>query len=305
MGSDNRKLVFIPLHETPPEGEGREAAPAAGPSPESLARARRLFTVALLSVLLAGIGVAVWMMKHAFEGAPADAEKVVVDELPDKKVDAALEVLGRFFGAASLEEMAKEVRHPDETLPRMRRYYASTPVLPRKIVREHGPWEEITVGEKDFLIGTVELDDLRTLDVILETPASGEPKVDWEASVNWSEIPWREFVKNPTEETVEFRVVASPADYYNHAFQDKAKDYFCFRVEDPEKFASAWAYCEKNSEAALKLHSYLRRARQRGILDRERRPYIRCVLRLRFPPDGMKSNQMLIEDFVRAGWVVP
>jgi hypothetical protein len=214
----------------------------------------------------------------------------------------------RFLEADSLEKMAAEVRHPELSRPRMERYYAANPVKPRKKRSESQSWSEIRIAETEFIRAAWELDDFRIYPVALEIIPGGDPKVDWESFVNWSELPWKDFLKTPPDQSVDFRVTVThePGDqYYNYSFKGRELDLMCFKIEDPERYGSCWAYCDKDSEAASQLLFHLKSARRQRQVNQDGKVAISCILRLRFPPEGRKTNQVMIEKFIHDNWVQP
>jgi len=79
----------------------------------------------------------------------------------------------------------------------------------------------------------------------------------------------------------------------------------CFKIEDPERYGSCWAYCDKDSEAASQLLFHLKRARRQKQVNQDGKFAISCILRLHFPPEGRKTNQVMIEKFIHDNWVEP
>jgi hypothetical protein len=263
----------------------------------------------IILLLLGGGGI--YILRQAFQPAAnpaAQSSTAVSNENVMANVESAKRVLARFLNADTLDKLAAEVRHPDITRPRMERALGNTPIKPRKIRVESPSWSEIRIEDTEFIRASMELDDYRVYPITLELIPGGEPKVDWESFVSWSELPWKDFLKSPPEQAVDYRVTATldPTDqYYNYSFKGRELDLLCFKLEDPEKYASCWAYCDKDSEAASQLLLNLKRSRQHGIVNNEGKIAISCILRLRFPPEGMKTNQVLIEKFVSDSWVLP
>ena len=312
----SRELHFSPVHAS--NGEADAAAWGAKAETEAeAARGRRFVSLAVLVAILAAGGVGYYMWRQAFtqpeqtasltdDGKEADAAASAEDVM--RNVEDARRVLKRFLEADSVEKMAAEVRHPLETRPRMERYYAANPLKPRKIRTESQSWSEIRIEDTEFIRAGMELDDFIVYPVTLEIIPGGDPKVDWESFVSWAEIPWKDFLRKPPEQSVDYRVTVTldPRDqYYNYSFKGRELDLLCFKLEDPGKYGSCWAYCDKDSEAASKLLFNLKRSRQQGIVNDEGKTAISCILRLRFPPEGMKTNQVMIEEFLHDTWVKP
>lgn len=309
--SQERLPSFSPKHEADlsPEGAGKWGA--AGPADNSLAF-RRTLTAAVIVLLLGAIGVTAFMFRNYFAQHEAPVEKETVAESPVDGVDGARLALERFYAAQNIEDMAKEVRHPDITLPRMKAWYARIGGVPKHTVEFTVDWREQDNFERkgvNFIFTTVRLDTLKDYAVALEVPKDGSsPKIDWEYLVSWSESPWSEFLKTTSERPAEFRVSITPIDYYNGFYSDRSR-YLAFRVTDPENFGSCYAYCEVNSELGKLLLKAVREARQSGLpgmTDPVTEDGIaRVILRLRYLPEGKRFNQASIEALVWNSWLEP
>lgn len=303
--NDERTPQFVPQEVIEIETDAKEWGGET--SPQETIRTRRVVTLALAVILLLAGGVGIYVMRHAFEPPVADTESKDSGEDPMKNVVAARSVLKRFLAAPGIEAMAAEVRHPEETKPRMERYYASRKITPLAVRNESAAWGEVRIGEKDFITNTMELDDFNVYAFSLELPPGSAPKVDWESYVNWSEVPWAEFLSHPPDDSVEFRVSAVPDDYYSGAFEGREFDMLCFKLRSPKKsqYEFCYGYCDKNSEVGTQILFMQRRSRQSRKLDEKGKPLANCILRLRFSPEGKKFNQVLIEKMVFQGWVQP
>ena len=116
-------------------------------------------------------------------------------------------------------------------------------------------------------------------------------KVDWEAWVGWSEMPWSEYKsKRPAEPKV-FRVVVKPSEYYNRDFSDEVK-WKSFRIESPDGLESMYGYADAASELAARLKP----PSDTGVM--------MVVLRLRFPESATSGEQVLIDEILAEGWVL-
>ena len=314
LGS-SRQLHFSPAPAADVDGEAATWGAQAETGAQA-ARSRRFVSLAVIIAILTAGGVGFHMLRQAFakqeqtgsltdDGAAAEvrpAEDVM------RNVEDARRVLKRFVEADSVEKMASEVRHPEVTRSRMERYYAANRPKPRRIKSESQTWSEIRIENTEFIRGVMELDDFHVRPVSLEIVPGSDPKLDWESYVNWAEMPWKDFLRTPPEQPMDYRVTVTldPRDqYYNYSFKGRELDLLCFKLEDPEKYGFCWAYCDKDSEAATQLLFNLKRSRQQGIVNSEGKIAISCILRLRFPPEGMKTNQVMIEKFLHDNWVQP
>jgi len=310
-----RHLHFSPVHTVDNPGE----ATTWGSSPETpdqAARSRRFITISLIIALLAIGSAVIYTLRQAFQAPEAIAALTSDPAAPGRpppenvmaNVEDARRVMDRFLAADTIEKMAAEVRHPEQTRPRMERFYATVPVKRHLKRTESESWSEFQIDGTEFIRAAWELDDFRVYPFTLQLFPGADPKVDWEAFVNWAELPWKDFLKTPPEQAIDYRVTLStdPADqYYNYYSKDRELDLMCFKIEDAERFGSCWGYCDKDSETASQILLNLKRARQQGRVSDEGKIAISCILKLRFPPEGMKSNQVVIEKFITDNWVLP
>lgn len=276
-------------------------------TPQETARTRRVVTLALAVMLLIAGGVAVYITRQAFTPPVTETKSVEEAEDPMKNVESARAVMKRFLAASTVEEMAAEVRHPEETKARIERFYAGKKIAPLTIRGESSQWGEASINDRNFISNTMELSDFDIRSVSLELFADGPPKVDWESWVNWSEMPWADFLSHPPDDAMEFRVSATQDDFYTGAFNGREFDMLCFKLRSPKKsqYEFCYGYCDKNSEVGTQILFMQRRARQARKLDEKGKPLANCILRLRFSPEGKKFNQLMIEKMVFQGWVKP
>ena len=306
LGED-RQLHFTPFLA----GTGDVESTQWSGESQAPAKSKKLVIFAAAFVLLLGASYGAYVMKYGDLAAPSAGEETEAERLkknqpnPLQNLEAARVVLRRFFSASNPEDMLKEVRHPEITAPRLKQWLAGKPLKPRTIENESQAWNEIRIGEAEFITGALSMDDFRVANVALEIQKDGQVKVDWESYANWAEVSWPDFLKNQPERPVDYRVVVMPIRYYNYAFQGKEAEMLAFRLEDPEKFGYCYAYCHKDSAAAARLIDHLRKARRLGRVTKEGVPVIQCMLRLHFPEEGKKGNQALIDDFISESWILP
>lgn len=302
-----RAPAFSPKHEADLSVENVGEWGGGGEPAEQSPTFRRTVSLALVFLLLAGGGAAVVASRGFFAKAPAAGAAAEANGGATRNKEAATVVLQRFFGADTVDAMAKEVRHPELTGDRMRRYYASQALTPRQVSFETD-WEEVGNFEGkgvDFIYTTVEVDSFQKRQVWLELPKDGsDPKLDWEHAVSWSEVPWSEFLTGNHEQPVAFRVTASPVHHYIGAFEDEYR-YHAFRLADPEDSLNCYGYCETGSEIARQLLAECQQARRRGEVNPEGEGVARCMLRLRLVAEGKRFNQYIIDGFVWKTWVEP
>jgi hypothetical protein len=307
--SPERSPNFTPKHEADLSAEAM--GNWGGDSSESNSPAfRRTLTLAIITLLAGAILVTGFMLRSYF--SPRDHAAATPEENPTKNVELGKETLSRFFNAKTVEEMAKEVRHPEMTLPRMKSFYAQGGIPRQKAEftidwREQDNWAR---GGVDFIFTTLRIDGSKEMAASLEIPKDGSAlKLDWESFVAWSEVPWSEFLKTTSEKSGDFRVTITPIDYYNGFYSDRTK-YHAFLVKDAGNFGTCYAYCDVNSALGIRLHECVREARKSGQVitptgAEVEQGLARVILRLHFLPEGKKFNQAAIDALVWSDWLVP
>lgn len=301
---------FTPKHEADLSAETAGQWGGTAPQEQSVVF-RRTLTIAILTLLVGAILVTAFMLRSYFAPPDLVTEDPAAEESPVQNVDWAKAAIERYFAAQTVEDMAKEVRHPELTLPRMKAWYARTG-LPRQKAEVTDDWREQDNFQGrgvNFIFTVVKVDGLKSLPVALEVFNDGRlPKLDWEHFVSWSETPWSEFLRTTSERPAEFRVAVTPLPYYNGHYTDERR-YLCFRVSDRENFGSCYAYCESNSNLAKLLLKAVREAYQTGLPDRvyteTGEGIAHVILRLRFLPEGQQFNQASIEELIWNDWLEP
>lgn len=304
--STERTPSFTPKHDADLSVETTGNWGGNGPQEQSVAF-RRTFTVAILTLLLGAVGVTAYFFSDYFKDKPAaQTNKPASEESPVQNVEWAQAAMQRFFAAQTVEDMAKEVRHPEKSLPRMKEWYARKGIPRQKIDftddwREQDNWRDKGVN---FIFTVIKLDGVPQREVALETFTDGRtPKLDWEDLAGWSETPWLDFLKTTSERPADFRVSVTLIEYYNGFYLDRQR-YLAFRVSDKTDYC--YAYCDPNSEAAKALMVAMRMARQAGRTAPDTGEGIaEVILRLRFLPEGKEFNQAAIEKVVWNSWLEP
>lgn len=271
---------------------------------------RRTLTAAIIILLLAAVGFGGFLLKDVFAPREKAADRAKDKENPVQSAEGAKKVLAAFFLSRTPEEMAKHVRHPEITLPRMQAWYAGkgVPAPALEFTDDWVEYDNLHARKINFLFTSVRLDGL-IRGVYLEIPPDGAmPRLDWEHLVAWSQTPWSDFLRTTSETPGEFRLSLTPLDYYNGPYSDRNK-YLAFRVSDRENFGSCYAYCEARSELATALLKTVREARQSGLpeyVDPDTGEGIaRVILRLHFTPEGKSFNQATIDALVWNDWLDP
>ncbi len=216
------------------------------------------------------------------EAEPAGPDLVTVDEVDDR----FRPVIERFLTAPDIESMAAAARMPERALPRMRDHYGDDYAPPgfRRIV------EGKVIIRKDG-VSPVEVEDGsfdRRL-VYLVEQEGGAPKVDWEASVGWSDTDWSQPGESRPREPLRLRARVKPVTYYNFSFDDELK-WVSFLLESPDNEHRLYGYARRGSETDNLLRTGEGKRSQPFLVD------------VSFPPDNPSGNQVLIER-ASDGWV--
>lgn len=306
--STERAPSFTPKHDADLSVEATGNWGGTEPQEQSVAF-RRTFTVAILTLILGAVGITAYLLSDYFKEKPARTGKQPAEaESPVQNVDWAKAALQRFFAAQSVEDMAKEVRHPEKTLPRMKDWYAKNGNVRQNLEftddwREQDNWQGLGLN---LIFTVIKLDGVPQRELTLETFTDGRPpKLDWEDFVAWSETPWIDFLKVTSERPTEFRVVVTLIDYYNGFYSDRSR-YLAFRVSDRNNSASCYAYCSAGSDVAKVITASMRTGRQQGRTGPEATADVaEVILRLRFLPEGKEFNQAAIDQVVANSWLEP
>lgn len=307
---NNERRVFAPQKEVSNDLETTEAWGQVQDKPPVSKRYALIGYLLLIPIVL---GVIFWALNANFSKKVDVDPAMKNDQKNDKNeariVHVAEDVLSKFFEARTLEDMAKYVRHPEKTLPRMSAFY-KRPLPKYKFVS----FVDAKVGlleDVDFITGILTLDGEKPRSVALEVPSenSANPddlRIDWESLVYWSEVSPDQFLSQQMEKGVDFRVslVLQNGDYWVEPYDDQSR-WVCFKIYFPGTTADENSYCygyvEAESEVATQMIQPVRRAAEMG------QQSMNAILRLRFRPEARRKNMVLqvsIEKFY-SGWLIP
>jgi hypothetical protein len=117
-------------------------------------------------------------------------------------------------------------------------------------------------------------------------------KIDWESWVGWSEMPWDELIEKRPSEPILIRAMLKWIDYYNFAFSDERK-WRSYRLVSPDGEHMLYGYVDRNSPLDQK------------IRPGEPTATVAVTVRIHFPESEAKGKQVVIDQLVADGWVVP
>lgn len=208
--------------------------------------------------------------------------------------NTARDVVVKFSSAPTWEDQLPYVRQRERTEPLMREYYQREEYRPMKL-------QETRLVEarynRGILLATIngvtdESQNYREVPFLLERTPDGQYLVDWEYVVEYNPQSWEAFRKQRPSEAQIFRVLLTPADYYNFEFAD-SRVYQSFKIEDRETgFVGLYAFVKRDSEVARKLEEEMRLSLP-----------LPCMVKLQFPPNAQADSVVEITEWVRKGWM--
>jgi len=161
----------------------------------------------------------------------------------DYSVVGVEDLVGEFMGAETVEELLELVDHPEETEPRLRKYFSeggATLPLNGSVFSKftEGTWEDRVVY---FLRVRGIFADVSILPVVFTDDG---PKVLWEESFGWMEPRWEELVESRPANPVTVKVFGHLDDYYNYSFLDE-EEWVCINLRGGDLKVGTYAYLKR------------------------------------------------------------
>ena len=271
-----------------------------------------LATLALWAVVFLPVSVLKVGLQQTEDGRMLTA--VRKPPTPHANAADAKRLVREFLAADSVEGRVPYVRHPVATLPRMREFYNREPLRPRTVEKFFAKMGIERIDGTDFFWLHTELDDLSVRTAAFEVTADAL-KLDWESFVNYSEIPWADFLTEEVTGPHDFRVVARAEEYYNFAYTDREK-YICVFLTDPDELDHCWGYADRSSVVGQTWSEILHTgdAQETALVEhpdfgtfefptKKEKPKHHMILRLRFDEAGKGHKQVLIDSVVSHFWI--
>ncbi|MEE2734891.1 MAG: zinc ribbon domain-containing protein [Verrucomicrobiota bacterium] len=121
-------------------------------------------------------------------------------------------------------------------------------------------------------------------------------KYDWEASEGYSEILPGETDRLTGEESKLMRCIVKPSNFYTPSFPEEEFQSYTLHHSDPGEFV--WAFARRSSEGNKRIMSH--------FSGRVFMPTVgRVTIRVRKGPQGARSNQVEIVEFIHPDWFTP
>ena len=252
-----------------------------------------------LVFLVAGLSLTPWWTRDRETSAPDSAavsrEEPTATELGMKlesKIDRAHQTIRDFLRAQTVEGKRPFVRHPERVFPLMINWYSS---------HDHHGWEvtefemmaTTTINLRPFWVSLVFVDGGPPQTVMLEDTAEGL-KVDWEAFVGYSRMSIADFIENRPEVSVDFRVYATPSDYFLGGYDES--EFACLKLECRNQSEALYGYVDRTSSFAAEILG--------ATYGQVRKP---LQVSLEFPDsgevDGYAQNAVAIRGLVSMNWI--
>ncbi|RYD47756.1 MAG: hypothetical protein EOP83_27540 [Verrucomicrobiaceae bacterium] len=195
-----------------------------------------------------------------------------------------------FLEARTREEVLAVVRDPAATGSKWDAWLAGEAYAAPGFQGIVGKPSTVGTGDGAFSAVQVRTGDFKLREVAL-IRLDGQLKVDWDSWVGWSEMTWEDFRTKKPAEPVLFRVQLSDVEYFNFDFRDDT-EWSSYRLESEDGMEFIYGYVPRSGE----LDQRLRPSDAKGKT--------KWMLKLKFPPDATRDNQVLIESIVGDGWVV-
>ncbi|MBK8092821.1 MAG: hypothetical protein IPK32_12760 [Verrucomicrobiaceae bacterium] len=184
-----------------------------------------------------------------------------IDKIEEKRTQIEAAIRG-FFDAGSIDLKLVFSRDPLRVRPLMEGYYKSHPL--------HNPrWKSLSylipVDEPGYRFGYAQavFEDADPITVVIEETQDGRYCVDWEHSVNYGELDWKEFLKIKPAEPTLLRVVASKPAV--DPAQETPQGNEVLEIRQPGQDGAVLAYFDRNDPKFLPLIEQLKLGNWTGV----------------------------------------
>ena len=192
-------------------------------------------------------------------------------------------------------ELAKFIRGGEESRPRRLAWVERKPVPTRHYPLTKRQLHAASAKKHAYLI-MVGLDPDHLEAVAYFTKEGDSFKYDWEASEGYSEILPGEADQLTGEESKLMRCIVLPSNFYTPLSRKKNFQGYTLHHSDPGEFV--WAFAGRSSESNKKIMSHFSGRAFPGTMGR-------VTIRVKKGPEGARSNQLEIVEFVHPDWFTP
>ncbi|MGI9240085.1 MAG: SGNH/GDSL hydrolase family protein, partial [Verrucomicrobiales bacterium] len=217
----------------------------------------------------------------------SEVERLALDQ-PAETFAAAGVVLERFLSAPDYQERLQSCRDAERVRPLMEEYYSREKDGMLGFRKPRDGWQMRPY--RSFLLAQVELDDFRSLPIVLERQSDGSYLVDWESFVGYCEIPWVKFQSDRPTDSFLIRARASAGDYFNYGYEKS--EWVCLKLEDSAQNHCVYGYIKVDDPLLEEVRQVMAPS---GVTH--------LMLNVAYPTGGEAGNQVLITGLVEKGWV--
>ena len=202
------------------------------------------------------------------------------------------QVVRKFFTAATISEKAATSRDSERVQQLMEIYYQKNPI-------QSGHWQGLgwimpmdEPGHRLAYVQTL----FRGSDpvcVIVEEHAENDFRVDWESTVRYSEIDWKDFLSTRPEQPTLFRVIASKPTDLNGSKGDSTQE--VVELKHPAEQGTVYAYFNRDDP---QFHSLLEQLKLGNWTN------VPLTLRICYPGPTASSRAVRITSIEGKGWII-
>ena len=233
-------------------------------------------------------------IENAKTASPSVPAANGIANVENKRLEIEAVIRG-FFDAPNIDTKLAFSRDSMRVRPLMENYYRSHPMTrPR--------WKNLgwvmTVDEPGYRFAYAQaiFEDLEPISLVIEETEDGKYRVDWESSVSYGELDWREFLKvRPAEPTL-LRVIASKSQMVPEAGAAEGQEYLEIKHANSE--GSVYAYFDRNDPKFQPLIQQLQSGNWKDVP---------LTLRLCYPgpsSTGSLSMSVRIANIEGKGWLI-
>jgi hypothetical protein len=221
-----------------------------------------------------------------------DLQTSVIQDIESKRSKIESTVRG-FFEAKEVEQKLAFARDPQRVRPLMEDYYRNHP-------KKHLVWKGLgwilPVEEPGYRLGYAQalFTDADPVSIIIEEQKDGSFRIDWESSVRYGEIDWKEFIRTKPESPKLFRVIASKA---RHTPPGEAapQNTEVLEIKHPDGDDTIYAWFDRKDPKFLPLIQQLQSGNWNNVP---------LTLRLCYPGFSESGRSVKIADVEGKGWLI-
>jgi len=205
------------------------------------------------------------------------------------KIEASVR---QFFTASSITDKAANSREGDRVQPLMEVYY-------KNHILSVGQWQGLgwvmPMDEPGHKLAYAQalFMDAAPVAVIIEETADGAILVDWESSVRYGELDWKEFLATKPDQPTLFRVIASKPALNSDAVNEVGQE--VIELKHPAEQGTVYAYFNKDDPQFRSLLEQLKLGNWTNVP---------LTLRLCYPGPTSNARAVRIAGIEGKGWLI-